>query len=716
MMTGKQIRIGRFLFSFGLGFTLFTPVLAFDLSSMVADSVSAHPQVREKVHIYRQVVTDQQIAQSGWRPSIDLDASTGLYNTESPSTGNTAVDYGSSRLELSITQNLFNGFDTRHQMEQTRQRAISALYDVYDTADNIALNAIQAYLDLMKQQRLLQLATENVNSHEGILSQIRERNSSGVGRRSQLQQTEGRVARAHASLIAQQNNLQDSTTLLHQILGRYVKPVELEQPVLPELPAQDLDTLIDQALLNNPAMQVAERNINASMADYQRSRSSRYPDINLRLASEFGDDIGGISGNTEEHSLVLNLTYNFYNGGADKANQQKKISVVYEQKEFAARVRRQVINTLRLAWVADESLARQLVYLDTHIVKAAETVNSYRYEFFIGQRDLVDLLDAESELNTAKNQQAEAFFDALAARYRVYEALGQLFEKLNLNPVVTEDNLQVARIELKAVDKLPLPDDEDMDKELDRLDHCDNSLANTVINSFGCLEGSGRVNLGYSEANSAPQLNDDEIQLDSDSVVSIPQTQLLANDQDPDGDPLTIVDLGKAGHGRLAFDSSRNLIYRPAENYTGKDSFTYTVSDGRGATSSANVTLIINAVNTLDLSKMQYVNFIYKKTILTEESAKKVRGIIEQLRKVKKVYILITAHTDSIGSNRYNLDLSERRAQALKELLISEGLDADSIIATGKGELEPIADNETKEGQAINRRGEFTFKAIGLNE
>ena len=87
-----------------------------------------------------------------------------------------------------------------------------------------------------------------------------------------------------------------------------------------------------------------------------------------------------------------------------------------------------------------------------------------------------------------------------------------------------------------------------------------------------------------------------------------------------------------------------------------------------------------------------------------------------QLRKAKKVFILVTAHTDSIGSNRYNLDLSERRAQALKELLISEGLDADSIIATGKGESEPIADNETKEGQAINRRGEFTFKAIGLSE
>ncbi len=683
---------------------------------MVADSVSAHPQIKEKVHIYRQVVSDQRIAQSGNRPSIDLDASTGAYNTRSPATADTAVDYGSSRVELSLTQNLFNGFDTTNQIEQTKQRASSALHDVYDTADNIALDAIQAYLEVMKQQRLLELATENVNSHEGILSQIKIRNSSGVGRRSQLQQTEGRVARAHASLIAQQNNLQDSVTLMHQLLGRYVDPDDLQLPELPDFPADDLNTLIDLALLHHPALRVAEFNMNASRADYQRSRSSRYPDINLRLASEFGDDIGGVAGEKEELSLVLSLTYNFYNGGSDKANQQKKISVMHEQKEFAARVRRQVINTLRLSWVADESLSRQLVYLDTHIVKSQETVNSYRDEFFIGQRDLVDLLDAESELNTAKNQRAEAFFDGLAARYRVYESIGQLFERLNLNPLLTEDNLQIARIEVKAEDELPLPVDEDLDKELDRVDHCDNSVTDSVVNDYGCLVDSGLVELGYDHKNSAPQANDDEIQLDVDSVITITQKQLLANDSDPDGDSLTIVDFGRTGHGRLAFDSSRNLIYRPAEGYTGTDFFSYTVSDGQGATSSGTVSLNVKAIDTFDLSKMQYVNFIYKKTELTPNSEKNVKDIIAQIRKARQIMIIITAHTDSIGSNKYNLNLSENRAEALKQLLISEGIDADAIVAIGKGEKLPIADNSTKEGQAINRRGEFTFKALGLKQ
>ena len=698
-----------------LGLNLGNPAIALNLSTVVADSISAHPQVKEKVHVYRQVVTDQQIAQSGFRPSVDLEASTGFFNTESPATGNTATDYESSRLELSVTQNLFNGYDTTYQKEQTRYRVSSALFDVYDTADNIALDAIQAYLNVMKQQRLYELAIQNVNSHEGILAQIRERSNSGVGRRSQLQQTEGRVARAHASLIAQQNNLQDASTLLHQILGRYVDPKNLTEPVLPELPPDELNTLIDQALLNHPAMKVAERNINASMANYKRARSSRYPDIDLRLASEWGDDIGGVAGTKKELSLVLNLTYNFYNGGADRADHRQKISIVHEQKEFAARVRRQIINTLRLAWVADESLNRQIEFLNTHIIKSKETVASYREEFFIGQRDLIDLLDAENEFNSAQNQQVEAYFDSMAARYRVYEGIGQLFESLNLQPQLTEDNLQVARVEVKAIDELPLPTDEDIDDELDSTDHCDNTLNGSVVNIYGCLQA-GKVEMGYLHVNSAPSVGNDELELDADMVLTITQSRLMSNDSDVDGDVLTMVDVGRPNNGRLAFDKNKNLIYRPAEGFNGIDSFTYTVSDGNGAASTATVKLIINELNSIDLAKMHYVNIKYKMSDLTDLSQQKVKGIIKRIKQAKDIKIQISAYTDSIGSDAYNLKLSNRRAEALRKLLISEGIANSSISAVGKGEADPIADNATKQGQAINRRGEFVFKAVGIKQ
>ena len=468
-------------------------VAALEMTEMVMDSISAHPEVKEKIHVYRQVVSDRDIADGGWLPSVDFEASTGRFDTESPITGNQREDYNATTYELSVTQNLFNGYDTTYQIQQADARARSALYDVYDTADNVALRAIQAYLEVIKQRRLYRLALENVSAHEEILAQIRDRNQSGVGRRSQLQQTEGRLARAQASMIAQQNNLADAATQLHQVLGRYVDPETLSEPELPAVPRHNIDELIDQALSNHPAMLVAANNVAAAQADHLRSLRTRYPNLDLELATEYGDDVGGIRGETDETRLMLNLTFNLYRGGRDEAEQRKKVSGVFEQKEFAARVRRQVINTLRLSWTADNLLVKQLSFLDAHVQKSGETVESYREEFFIGQRDLVDLLDARNELNSAKNQQASALYDFLGARYRVYEGIGQLFEAADVDFELANGILRIARLQTDRIDKLPLPLDEDQDRETDPLDHCDNTLPNNGVNTLDLFFGALNV-------------------------------------------------------------------------------------------------------------------------------------------------------------------------------------------------------------------------------
>ncbi len=692
------------------------PVKALELSDMVVDSISAHPEVKEKIHVYRQVLSDRAIAESGWRPSVDLQASTGLYETDSPlTTSGQSEDYNSSSVELSVTQNLFNGYDTTYQVEQTEARRNAALYEVYDTADNIALRAIQAYVEVLKQRRLYRLAQENVAAHEEILAQIRERNLSGVGRRSELQQTEGRLARAQASLIAQQNNLEDAATRLHQILGRYVDPEALVDPGTPAVPREDLDRLIDQALAEHPAMRVAQSNVEAAQSDHRRSLKTRYPNLDLQFATEYGEDIGGLDGNTEETRVVLNLTYNFYSGGRNDAEQQKKISAVYEQKEFAARVRRQVINTLRLSWTADDLLVKQLTFLDAHVIKAGQTVESYGEEFFIGQRDLIDLLDAKNELNSARNQYAEAYYDSLGARYRVYEGLGQLFEAAGVDFELKDGALRVARLETDQVDRLPLPDDEDRDRETDPFDHCDNSLTGVVVNPYGCHESIvvTRVEPEPPKPNSPPLLVDDEFTIETNGILVITREQLLQNDSDPDSDPLEIVDVSQPETGRLAFNQDANLVYRPVEGFIGEDYFKYTVTDNQGASATATATVLIRVrePSVISLSKMQLVNFVYDEAELTDISQVKVRAIIEQIKLAEDIRIEIYTYTDDIGSDGYNERLSARRAEALRNLLIENGINADDITAVGMGEKNPIADNSTEAGQAINRRGEFIFKA-----
>lgn len=715
-------------FAFSVCTTIATPCSAVELQDLVADAISAHPQIREQVHIFRQAVQDQDIAKSDyWRPSIDLLANVAKVDGESPGFVPNTIrenDYTSDSIELSITQNLFNGFDTRHRMKQADARAQAALFQLYDTADNIALDTVQAYLEVLKQKRLLVLAEENLESHQETLSKIKKRSNSGVGRRSQLEQTEGRVARAGASYVAQENNLQDALTSFHQLLGRYVDADTLVEPKLPEIPPVKLNLLTDQALQQHPALRVAGYNIQAAQHEQSRAKSKWYPKVDLRLSKAVGNDINGLPGETDNTSISLNLEYNFYAGGADTADAKKKISAIHEQQQFYANVRRQVINTLALAWKADESLHRQLDYLKQHVIKSRQTTNSYQEEFFIGQRDLVDLLDAKNELNAAQNRYAEAYYDALAARFRVYEGYGELFQALSLNPILEGDDLRVAKIQAKGKDKLPLNTDFDADNELDKLDHCDNSLPNAQVDEFGCeaelddsieslqLDPSLRIEVTPSSLKSLEAV-DDDFDLNQNGVMEITPQMLLENDIDQDKASLKVLSFTQPEHGKLALKvnatTERELIYRALEGFIGTDTFTYTVVNSQDEADTATISITIPPESDIDLNRVHYVNFQFNKSDLTEHSREKAQRIIAKLSQNPQVLVNIYAYTDSLGSEAYNLKLSNRRAQALRELLLSNGVNEKRIKVFGMGESNPITENETKQGQAINRRGEFHF-------
>jgi len=96
--------------------------------------------------------------------------------------------------------------------------------------------------------------------------------------------------------------------------------------------------------------------------------------------------------------------------------------------------------------------------------------------------------------------------------------------------------------------------------------------------------------------------------------------------------------------------------------------------------------------------------FDFDKAIVKPEGKKLLDQVVAQQKAIKLETIIAIGHTDSIGSDAYNQGLSERRAAAVKAYLVTQGIDANRITASGKGKSQPIADNKTAAGRAKNRR------------
>lgn len=96
---------------------------------------------------------------------------------------------------------------------------------------------------------------------------------------------------------------------------------------------------------------------------------------------------------------------------------------------------------------------------------------------------------------------------------------------------------------------------------------------------------------------------------------------------------------------------------------------------------------------------------------LQNEARDNLSNLAESLREYPDSEVLIVGHTDSVGNENYNMGLSERRAQSAKNFLVNQGIPSDRVRIEGRGELEPIATNDTETGRSENRRVEVAIFA-----
>jgi outer membrane protein OmpA-like peptidoglycan-associated protein len=135
------------------------------------------------------------------------------------------------------------------------------------------------------------------------------------------------------------------------------------------------------------------------------------------------------------------------------------------------------------------------------------------------------------------------------------------------------------------------------------------------------------------------------------------------------------------------------------------------LSGGGGST---HVVFAADSFFAFDRSDLRIDNVRTSKTVVNDEersavgiATRKLDLLAERLKGIDVESVGIYGHTDSDGSDAYNIKLALRRAESIRQYLISRGVPADKIQSFGEGERKPVADNATKEGRAKNRRVEI---------
>jgi adhesin transport system outer membrane protein len=410
------------------------PCGAQTLTETVERAVRTFPDVRAAAANRRAVEETLPQARSQLLPSLDGSLGQGREwsdNSVTRAQGG-AVNLTRKEAEITLSQLLFDGGAALSQLRGQRARSRSAAEQVASIAEAVGQRAAEVFFEVLRLQALMAIAQQNVAVHRRTLDQVAIRSQTGVGRRSDDRQAEARLALAQASLSQLSGQYDHALSTYRHLTG--ITPSQLlrgDSP-LAALPA-DMQSALEQALSSHPAIRAAEQNVQAADRDREAARDSGvWPRLTLELGASRNSDIDGIPGENSDRTAMLRLRQNLFRAGADAARVREAEARRDEALAQLARARADVEREVRQAWESLASERQRLETLRIYAQASAEVVEAYRGQFTIGQRSLLDVLNAENESFSARSSQVSSDFAVSAGVYRLLAAMGRMLEYLGV--------------------------------------------------------------------------------------------------------------------------------------------------------------------------------------------------------------------------------------------------------------------------------------------
>lgn len=371
--------------------------------------------------------TDEEVpkARAGWLPTVQGTAELGSQKlTTKPATVG-AGDTNPSGYGLNVTQQVFTGFRTVNTVREAEAVVRAGRENLRQVENATLLEAVTAYVDVVRDTALVRLREANVNVLTTELHAAETRRTVREVTRTDVAQARARRAKAVSAFDGAKANLKASRGVYERVVGH--APDRLSDPSgrLPQM-IKTLDEAIRIAERESPNVVSAQYREQAARHAVDKIWGELLPDVKLEANYQHRSDLSRAIGEQETASISGRVSVPLYQGGETQARvrQAKHTHVSRVQEIEQARAESQSQTTS--AW-SKLTASRAQLKSDTVQVEANQVaLEGVREEEKVGQRTLLDVLNAEQELLDAQVQLAVTKRDLVVAAYTLISTLGRL--------------------------------------------------------------------------------------------------------------------------------------------------------------------------------------------------------------------------------------------------------------------------------------------------
>ena len=320
---------------------------------------------------------------------------------------------------------IFQGGTVKNDIKAAKTRVEAGRATLRAVEGDVFTEAVAAYMDVIRDRATVELNANNVRVLQTNLEATRDRFEIGDVTRTDVAQSEARLALAQSRLTLAQGRATASEQNYRRVIGQ--QPGQLQPPPpLPPFPAT-ADEAVRIALVNNPDLISITRQAEAAGYDVKSVRGTRLPTISGVASADYfdatGDDFGLQSGTATSTGAQARVP--LYQGGLPSARIRRAQAIEGQTFEQRIATERAVVSNTRSAF-ADYQAAMDAIKSNEVAVKANElALEGVRAENSVGTRTILDVLDAEQELLNSQVLLVTARRDAYVAGFQLLNAMGQ---------------------------------------------------------------------------------------------------------------------------------------------------------------------------------------------------------------------------------------------------------------------------------------------------